>query len=103
MRSRRLLPAGSLTLVLALAALPAPADDVVLVPNAKVKTAPGGGGGGTVRWESRRGVVVKLGATTTSVPTAEIASISYTGQPPSLVQAESRESAGALAEAADLY
>src|SRR3712207_9521965 len=44
-----------------------------------------------------------LGATTTAVPTADIASISYNGQPPSMVQAESREAAGALAEAADLY
>ena len=101
MTSRRLLPAGSLLLALAVA--PAWADDVILVPNATVKNATGGRVRGNVQSESPAEVVVKLGATTTSVPTGEIVSISYTGQPPTMVQAETRESAGALAEAADLY
>jgi len=92
--------AGSLTLVLAASAL---ADDVVLVPNSTVKGAVGGRVRGTIESESTASVVVKLGATTTTVPTGEIASISYTGQPPVMVQAESRESAGSLAEAVDLY
>lgn len=103
MRSRRMLPAGSLALALAAASAVAFADDVVLVPNSTVKNATGGRVRGTIESESPASVVVKLGATTTTVPTGEIASISYTGQPPSMVQAESRESAGALAEAADLY
>lgn len=79
------------------------ADDVVLVPNSTVKNATGGRVRGTVQSESATEVVVKLGTTTTNVPSAEVVSINYTGQPPSMVQAESREAAGALAEAADLY
>jgi tetratricopeptide (TPR) repeat protein len=58
---------------------------------------------GTVQSESSKEVVVTLGATTTAVPTADIASINYNGQPPTMVQARSRETAGALADAADLY
>lgn len=100
MKLRRLLPAGSLLLAWTVSAA---ADDVVLVPNATVKNAAGGRVRGTVDSESATEVVVKLGATTTKVPTAEIVTINYTGQPPSMVQAESRETAGALAEAADLY
>src|SRR3954467_13707422 len=100
MRLRRLLPAGSLLLALASRA---PADDVILVPGATVKNATGGRVRGTVQSESSKEVVVVLGATTTAVPTADIASITYNGQPPTLVQAESRETAGALAEAAELY
>ncbi|SIO66721.1 Tetratricopeptide repeat-containing protein [Singulisphaera sp. GP187] len=100
MRFRRLLPAGSLMLALGVSAV---ADDVVLVPNSTVKNATGGRVRGTVQSESASEVVVKLGTTTTNVPSAEIISINYTGQPPSMVQAESREAAGALAEAADLY
>ena len=72
----------------------APADDVLLVPNSTVKNATGGRVRGTVESESATEVVVKLGATTTKVPTSEIVSINYTGQPPAMVQAESREAAG---------
>jgi tetratricopeptide (TPR) repeat protein len=79
------------------------ADDVILIPNSTVKNATGGRVRGTIESESAAEVVVKLGATTSKVPTAEIASINYTGQPPAMVQAESRETAGALSEAADLY
>ncbi len=100
MRLRYKLTAGGLSLVLAVSAF---ADDVVLVPNTTVKGAAGNRVRGTVESESSTSVVVKLGVTTTTVPTGEIVSISYTGQPPVMVQAESRESAGALAEAADLY
>ncbi|WP_422931296.1 tetratricopeptide repeat protein [Singulisphaera sp. PoT] len=100
MRLRHKLAAGSLTVLLTASAM---ADDVVLVPNSNVKGAVGGRVRGTIDSESSTNVVVKLGATTTTVPTGEIASISYTGQPPVMVQAESRESAGSLAEAADLY
>jgi tetratricopeptide (TPR) repeat protein len=100
MMIRRLTPAGALAIALA---VPAFADDVVLVPNSTVKNATGGRVRGTIESESPTAVVVKLGATTTTVPTGEVVSVSYTGQPPSMVAAESREAAGALAEAADLY
>jgi tetratricopeptide (TPR) repeat protein len=93
-------PACGLAFALAATAV---ADDVILVPNSTVKNVTGGRVRGTVESESPSSVVVKLGATTTTVPTSEIVSISYTGQPPSLVLAESRESADLLAEAADLY
>src|SRR5262249_24400252 len=75
----------------------------VLVPGANVKNATGGRVRGTVQSESSKEVVVTLGATTTTVPTADIVTINYNGQPPSMVQAESREAAGALAEAAHLF
>jgi tetratricopeptide (TPR) repeat protein len=103
MRAARLLPCGTLVLVFFAAASLSLADDVILVPGANVKNATGGRVRGTVQSESPSEVVVKLGATTTTVPTTEIDAISYTGQPPVMIQAESRESAGALAEAADMY
>jgi len=89
-------------ILLGLAAL-AVADDVLLVPGSTVKNAAGGKVRGTVQSESSKEVVVTLGATTTAVPTSEIVSIDYSGQPPTMIQAASRETAGAMAEAADLY
>src|SRR4051812_32479420 len=101
MRLRRRLPTAiAVLLVLAATAI---ADDVVLVPGAMVKNAAGGKVRGTVQSESSKEVVVTLGATSTTVPPAEIVSIDYSGQPPLMVQAASRETAGALADAADLY
>jgi tetratricopeptide (TPR) repeat protein len=47
--------------------------------------------------------VVKLGANTTTVPTDQILSIRYDGQPATIQLAETRESGGQLAEAADLF
>src|SRR5262245_15269254 len=90
----------AVTLILATSSL---ADEVVLVPNSTVKGAIGGRVRGAIQSESPTEVVVKLGANTINVPTGEIASIHYDGQPPSLALAESRESANQLAEAADLY
>ena len=105
---RRLLLAESLTLAVAFAlslahAATARADDVVLVPNSTVKNALGGRIKGAIQSESPTEVVVKLGANTTTVPTGEIASVKYDNQPPSLILAQSKESAGLLAEASDLY
>src|SRR4051812_37197302 len=95
---------GSLSLALAFTfAATVVADEVLLVPNSTVKGAIGGRVRGTIQSESPSEVVVKLGATTINVPTGEIATIHYDGQPPSLTLAESRESANQLAEAADLY
>jgi TolA-binding protein len=79
------------------------ADDVVLIPGTTVKQAIGGRVRGQVESESPSQVVVQLGATTTSVPTDQILSIRYDGQPATLQLAETREAAGQLAEAADLF
>ena len=79
------------------------ADEVVLVPGATVKQASGGRVRGQIQSESPSEVVVKLGSTTTSVPTDLIASIRYDGQPATLQLAETRETAGQLAEAAGLF
>ena len=46
---------------------------------------------------------MKLGSSTTSVPVDQIASIRYDGQTATLQLAETREAAGQLAEAADLF
>src|SRR3954452_9012379 len=60
------------------------ADEVVLVPNSTVKGATGGRVRGTVDSESLAEVVVRLGANSTTVPTDQIVSIRYDGQPPSM-------------------
>lgn len=79
------------------------ADEVVLLPGATIKQATGGRVRGQVQSESSSEVVVTLGTTTTSVPTDQIASIRYDGQPATLQLGETRETAGQLAEAADLF
>ena len=76
---------------------------MVLVPNSTVKGAIGGRVRGTIQSESPTEVVVKLGNNTTNVPIAEIVSVHYDGQPPSMALAEAKESANQIAEAADLY
>ena len=96
-------PALPFVLALTVVAGPARADEVVLVPGSTVKGAVGGRIRGQVQAETAAEVTVALGATTTTVPTDQIASVSYAGQPASLTLAESRESGGQLAEAADLY
>ncbi len=79
------------------------ADDVNLVPGAKINAATGGRVRGQVTSESPTEVVVQLGATNTSVPTDQIASIRYDGQSAAFPLAESRENGGQLAEAAELF
>jgi tetratricopeptide (TPR) repeat protein len=79
------------------------ADDVNLVTGAKFEQAIGGRVRGQVQSESPSEVVVQLGANTTRVPTELIQSIRYDGQSPSFALAEARESAGQLAEAAELF
>jgi tetratricopeptide (TPR) repeat protein len=79
------------------------ADDVNLVSGAKLKEAIGGRVRGQVQSESPTEVVVQLGATSTAVPTELIQSVRYDGQSASFQLAEARESAGLLAEAADLF
>jgi TolA-binding protein len=99
----RLAKAMSAFLTLALTVGPALADDVQLVPGASVKQAISGRVRGQIQSESPGEVVVKLGNITTSVPNDQIASIRYDGQPATLQLAETRETAGQLAEAAELF
>ncbi|MEJ7640525.1 MAG: tetratricopeptide repeat protein, partial [Singulisphaera sp.] len=101
MSFRRTQRAGSVVLALALSAT-AWADEIVLIPGSTIK-APGGRVRGQIQAESPSEVVIQLGAKEQTVPTDQIDSIRYDGQPPSMTLAESRESGGALAEAAELY
>lgn len=79
------------------------ADDVALVPGATVKQAIGGRVRGTVKSETPAEVMITLGTNTVTVPTDQIASIRYDGQSANFQLAETRESAGQLSEAAELY
>ena len=101
-RLQKAMPAF-LTLAMALSVGWALADEVVLVPGASIKQAIGGRVRGQIQSESPGAVVVTLGTSTTSVPNDLIASIRYDSQPATLQLAESRESAGQLAEAAELF
>ena len=101
-RLQKAMPAF-LTLAMALSVGWALADEVVLVPGASIKQAIGGRVRGQIQSESPGEVVVTLGTSTTSVPNDQIASIRYDGQPATLQLAETRESAGQLAEAAELF
>jgi tetratricopeptide (TPR) repeat protein len=78
-------------------------DELVLVPGAKLKQAKSGRVLGQVKSESAGEVVVSVGTSTVSVPTDQILSIRYDGQPATLQLAETRENAGQLAEAAELF
>jgi tetratricopeptide (TPR) repeat protein len=78
-------------------------DEVSLIRGTTVKQQIGGRVLGQVQSESPTEVVVQLGASTISVPTDQIVSIRYDGQTATFQLAESRESAGQLAEAADLF
>ena len=80
------------------------ADVVTLIPDATTKGAIGGAFRGTITAESSTKVEIKTGGSNVaSVPTAEIASITYDGHPASLDQAQTKEAAGQFAEAIDLY
>ena len=93
--------------VFAVAVLGPPAmvrgDDVSLIPGTTVKQAIGGRVRGKVQSESPTEVVVTLGTNTMTVPTDQIVSIRYDGQSANYQLGESREAAGQLAEAAELY
>jgi tetratricopeptide (TPR) repeat protein len=91
----------ALTVVLALAST-ARADLVNLIPG-QTQKYPGGVVRGTVTAESPTEVTVRVGNATQAVPVNLIASIRYDGRPGTFDLAAARESAGALAEAADLY
>jgi tetratricopeptide (TPR) repeat protein len=90
-------------LVLYLTAYPLRADEINLVAGSKVKQAIGGRVRGQIQKESPSEVVVMVGVNESAVPTDQIVSVRYDGQPATLQLAETREAAGQLAEAADLY
>ena len=103
-RRSRLLTILASSLILPFASITATLGDVVtLTSDATTKGAAGGLVRGTVTSESTTKVEVKLGNTVTPIPTNEIVSIKYDGQPASLEQAQAKESANSLIEAADLY
>ncbi len=79
------------------------ADIVTLTPDATTKGAIGGAFRGVITAESTTKVEIKTGNTVSSIPINEIASISYDAHPGSLDQAQTKETAGALAEAIELY
>ncbi len=101
MSSRRWIFLATLSLTVSMAW----ADDVTLVPNTTVKEATGKTPivRGTIQSETTTEVIVKLGATTTKIPTDQVVSIRYDGMPPSMALAETSENQGALAKAIDLY
>lgn len=78
------------------------ADVVNILPGSTFK-APGNAVRGLVQSESPTEVVVKLGNTMQKVPTGAIASITYDGHPSEIDLAQSRENAGAYADAAARY
>ncbi len=103
-RRTRILPVLASSLILPLAALSASLGDVVtLTPDATTKGDSAGKIRGTVVLESPTKVDVKLGASVTTIPTNEVASIDYDNDPPSLESARAKEASNALVEAADLY
>jgi tetratricopeptide (TPR) repeat protein len=79
------------------------ADVVTLIPDATTKGATGGVIRGTVVSESPTKVEVRLGNSVTTIPTNEVVSISYDAHPSSLDQAQIKEAANALSDAAELY
>lgn len=96
--------AWSVGISLSLAASRAAADDIVtLIQGTTVKQAIGRQVRGQVEAETSSEVVVQLGSTTIRVPADQIVTIRYDKQSPSFAMAESREAAGLLAEAAELF
>src|SRR5262245_11922319 len=79
------------------------ADEVTLIQGTTFKQAIGGRVRGNVQSETPTEVVVTLGTNTVTVPTDQIASIRYDGQTANYQLGETREAAGQLAEAAELF
>ncbi len=105
MRQRRILAFGTVALTLAFS-VPARAVDVItLISNTTYKNPAviGGGVRGDIQSENAKEVSVKVGNSTVAVPVDQIASIQYTGQSANIALGETRENAGALADAAELY
>ncbi|WP_240910908.1 tetratricopeptide repeat protein [Paludisphaera soli] len=99
-----LVPVRSVRLSLAalgliLGAADASADVVNLIPGTTFKQGQGGAVRGLVTAESPEQVVVSLGNSTINVPTDQIDSIEYQGQPASMQLGETNAAAGRAAEA----
>jgi tetratricopeptide (TPR) repeat protein len=104
LRIRRFLPVLAGSLILPLAAISMSLGDIVtLTADATTKGGANGLIRGTVVSESPTKVEVKLGNTTTPIPTNEIVSISYDGVPASFDQAKKAEGENAFMVAADFY
>jgi tetratricopeptide (TPR) repeat protein len=78
------------------------ADTIRLVPGSTVKST-GGQIVGQITSESPTEVKIKAATGDQAVPVDQIDEVSYDGAPPSYTLAESRNNAGAVAEAADLF
>ncbi|MDG3005711.1 tetratricopeptide repeat protein [Paludisphaera mucosa] len=89
----------ALALGLTLAAATARGDVVQLIAGSAFKPSQGGAVRGQVTAESPTEVAVSLGASTVNVPTDQIESIEYQGQPAALQLGETNAAAGRAAEA----
>ena len=79
------------------------ADEVVLVPNATMKV-PGGRVRGQITAETPAAVTVTPGSgNAQTIPIDQIDSITYDGQPPTMLLAQTSENAGNYPEAVDRY
>ena len=90
---------GLAALSILLAAPTALADVVQLIPGTTFKQGQGGAVRGQVQSETPEQVVVSLGNSTINVPTDQIESIEYQGQPASLQLGETNANAGRAEEA----
>ncbi len=99
-RLRRVIPGVAAVLALAGGVR---GDEVALAPGAVVKQAIGGRVRGQIESESPTEVVIAVAGAQVKIPIEQIASVRYDGQSASFQLAESRETGGQLAEAADLY
>jgi tetratricopeptide (TPR) repeat protein len=100
MNTRGLLSVGAMILALAGTSV---ADEVILIPNSTFKV-PGNRVRGNIDAETPN--VVKIQPTAGAaqeIPVDQIASVSYSGQPPMMQLAETSESQGNVAEAIDRY
>ncbi|WP_337177600.1 tetratricopeptide repeat protein [Paludisphaera sp.] len=86
-----------------LVAAQARADVVQLIPGSTFKQAQGGAVRGTVTAETPAEVTVSLGATTIVVPTDQIESIEYQGQPAAMQLGRTNADAGRVEEAVAQY
>ncbi len=94
---------AGLSLILLAVPTVALADTIYVVPDTKVKNVIGGAVRGSIQGETTDAIQVRVGTTLVNVPTADVASVTYDGQPASFGLAETRENAGQLAEAAEQY
>jgi tetratricopeptide (TPR) repeat protein len=88
--------------LIAALAVSAAADELILVPNATFK-APGGRIRGQIQEETPTIVRIQAPTGLQEVPVEQIESVTYEGQPSSVLLAQTREASGDLAGAAEMY